>query len=105
LSSPQTNQVFTLDIDGNPTLTFEASGIGEASQICADADLRLDLSSLTCNGATICAANARLDVRSASEPEVAAFQRAVQLAPPTEQPSMVFLIKVDGVVVVAIDPT
>lgn len=104
LSSPQTNRVFTLDINGSPTLTFEASGIAEASQICADTDLRLDLSSLTSNGTAICTADARFGVRAASEPEVGAFQRAVQLAPPAEHPTMVFLIKVDGVVVVEIDP-
>ncbi len=103
LPSQQENQVFVLDINGNPTLAFEAPGLAEASEICADAELRLDLSALTSNGTAICAQDARLQVRPAGAPEVAAFRRGVQLAPPAEQPTMVFLVKVDGLVVVAID--
>jgi hypothetical protein len=96
--------VFALDIDGRPTLAFEASGSAEASVICADDDLRLDLSTLTSNGNPICTTGDGFRVRPASEQEVAAFQRALQLAPPAQQPTMVFLIKVDGVVVVTTDP-
>jgi hypothetical protein len=40
-------QIFTLAINGKPTLVFEAKGITEACEICLDAELRLDLSALT----------------------------------------------------------
>lgn len=95
--------VFVLDIEGRPTLAFEARGAVEASEFCADADLRLDLSELTSNGSPLCTAQAELAVRPASEGEVAASQRAVLLAPPAEQPTMVLLVKVDGVIV-TLDP-
>ena len=35
--------------------------------------------------------------------EIAAFKRAVELAPRSDEPTMAFLIKVDGVVIVAAD--
>jgi hypothetical protein len=104
LSPGRASPVFVLDIEGRPTLAFEAPSVIEASEICADADLRQDLSELTCNGNPVYTPKAELEVRPASEGEVAAFRRAVWLAPQAEQPTMVFLIEVDGVVVVAIDP-
>jgi hypothetical protein len=36
--------------------------------------------------------------------EIAAFERAVELAPTSDEPTMAFLIKIDGMVVVAVDP-
>ena len=101
--SPPVSFVFTLEIDGRPTLAFEASDVTAASEICADPDLRLDLISLTSNGLPICALEASLTSRPATAEEFASFQRAVELAPPSLQPTMAFLIKVDGVTVVAID--
>jgi hypothetical protein len=101
--SPPVSFVFALEIDGRPTLAFEASDTTEASEICADPDLRLDLLALTSDGLPICALEASLTSRPATVEEIASFQRAVALAPPSQQPTMAFLIKVDGVTVVALD--
>jgi hypothetical protein len=96
--------IFTLEIDGRPTLIFEASGMAEASEICADPDLRTDLTALTSDGRPICAPEAMLAPRQATAEEIATFERAVSLAPPSQQPTMAFLIKVDGVTVVTVLP-
>jgi hypothetical protein len=32
-------QIFTLEINGKPTLVFDAKGTAEACEICLDADL------------------------------------------------------------------
>jgi hypothetical protein len=104
VSATELPRIFTLEIDGRPTLAFEASGLAEANEICADADFRSDLRALTSNGVAICAEGAALTPRAALQDEIAAFQRAVGLAPPSDQPTTVFLIKVDGVMVVAVDP-
>jgi hypothetical protein len=96
-------QIFTLEIDGKPTLVFEAMELAEAREICLEVDLRYDLSELTSDGIPICAENATLSPRPAAQEEIAAFRRAVELAPPFEEPTMTFLIKIDGVVVVAVD--
>jgi hypothetical protein len=96
--------MFTVEINGKPTLVFEAMGLAEACEICLEADLRSDLSALTSDGIPICAENATLSPRPAAQEEIAAFRRAVELAPPSEEPTMAFLIKIDGVVVVAVGP-
>jgi hypothetical protein len=90
------HQIFTLEINGKPTLVFEAMGLAEACEICLEADLRSDLSALTSDGIPICAENATLSPRPATQGEIAAFRRAVELAPPSEEPTMAFLIKIDG---------
>jgi hypothetical protein len=97
-------QVFVLDIDRRPTLAFEASDLSEAQEICRDADLRADLSALTSDGAPICQPNATLSPRAAAQEEIAAFRHAAERAPASDQPTMTFLIKIDGVVVVAVRP-
>ena len=95
--------IFTLEIGGKPTLVFEAKGIAEACDICLDSELRLDLGELTSDGAPIYTADATLIPRPAVQAEIAAFKRAVELAPASDEPTMAFLIKIDGVVVVAVD--
>lgn len=96
-------KIFTLEIDGRPTLAFEATGLAEAREICRDADLRIDLGALTSDGIPICAEDATVVPRSAVQEEIAAFERAVKLAPTSDEPTMAFLIKIDGVMVVAVD--
>jgi hypothetical protein len=83
---------------------FEATGLAEALEICVDADFRSDLGALTSEGIAICAEGATLTPRPAVQDEIVAFQRAVGLAPPSDEPTTVFLIKVDGVMVIAVDP-
>ncbi|WP_407180955.1 hypothetical protein [Bradyrhizobium sp. STM 3562] len=97
-------QIFVLEVDGRPTLAFEAAGADEAAEISRDADLRTDLCALTSVGVPICTATATLAPRPASRDEIAAFERAVHLAPASDEPTMAFLIQVDGVVVVSMDP-
>jgi hypothetical protein len=101
---PESPGIFTLEIDGRPTLVFEATGLAEAREICVDADFRSDLRALTSEGVAICAEGAMLAPRLAVQNEIAAFQRAVGLAPASDEPTMAFLIKVDGVMVIAVDP-
>jgi hypothetical protein len=96
--------IFTLEIDGRPTLVFETAGPAEAREICLDADLRSDLSALTCDGIPICPEDATLSSRPAVQEEIAAYKRAVKLAPASDEPTMAFLIKIDGVIVVAVGP-
>jgi hypothetical protein len=100
----KSSQIFTLEINGRPTLVFEATSFAEASEICLDADLRSDLSALTSDGILICAQDATLSPRPAMQEEIAAFRHAVELTPPSNEPTMAFLIKIDGVLVVAVGP-
>jgi hypothetical protein len=97
-------QVFVLDIDRRPTLAFEADGLAAAQEICRDADLRADLAALTSDGAPVCAPSSTLSLRAAAPEEIAAFRHAVERAPVSGQPTMTFLIKIDGVMVVTVGP-
>jgi hypothetical protein len=97
-------QIFVLEIDGRPTLALQAPDLAEAQQICRDADLRTDLTALKSNGVAICNPKSSISSRPATPEEILAFKRAVELAPPSGQPTMTFLIKVDGVMVVAVGP-
>jgi hypothetical protein len=97
-------QVFVLDIDRKPTLAFEADGLAAAQEICRDADLRADLAVFTSDGVAVCAPNSMLSARAAAQAEIAAFRHAVECAPESDQPTMTFLIKIDGVMVVTVGP-
>jgi hypothetical protein len=95
-------EIFTLDISGRPTLALQAQSIEFARGICALPDFRLDLSEITSDGVPVCSADSVLEVRRATEEEVAAFKRGAGLAPAAEELTFVILIKVDRVNVVAI---
>jgi hypothetical protein len=97
-------QIFVLEIDERPTLAFEASDLAEAQEICRDPDLRADLTALKSSGVPVCTPESVLTPRAAAQEEMSAFQRAVGLAPASKQPTMTFLIKIDGVMVVTVGP-
>ena len=97
-------QIFVVEIDGKPTLVFEATDLDEAREISRDADLRADLCALTSAGAPICTGVAVLSARTATGEEMASFERAVRLAPASDEPTMAFLIQIDGVMVISVDP-
>jgi hypothetical protein len=101
---PGSLQVFVLDIDRKPTLAFEANGLAAAQEICRDADLQTDLAALTSDGVPVCGPNSTLGLRIAAPEEIAAFRHAVERAPASDQPTMTFLIKIDGVMVVTVGP-
>jgi hypothetical protein len=101
---PRSARIFTLEINGRPTLVFEAMGLAEACEICLDADLRSDLRALTCDKLPICANDATLSPRPATQEEIATFKHAIKLAPTSDEPTMAFLIKIDGVMVIAVGP-
>jgi hypothetical protein len=95
-------QLFTLEINGRPTLVFEAMEFAEAGEISLDPDLRSDLRTLTADGIPICPLDATFSPRPATQEEIVVFERAVELAPASEEPTIAFLIKLDGVMVLAV---
>jgi hypothetical protein len=101
---PGSLQVFVLDIDRRPTLAFEADDLAAAQTICGDADLWADLTALTSDGIPICAAGSTLSLRVAAQEEIVAFRHAVERAPASDQPTMTFLIKIDGVMLLTVGP-
>src|SRR5262245_24992328 len=72
--------IFTLDIDGIPTLAFEARNLRESQQLCHEAWLRQDISDLTSNGSPLWDGKARLRARRSTEDEIAVYREAAREA-------------------------
>jgi len=87
--------VFTLDVDGKPTLTFEASSTQEARELCNENWLRADLSLQTSNGSPICRPDSKLAVRRATADEVEVFYQSAETATPSDELLLVYLIELD----------
>ncbi|WP_398468329.1 hypothetical protein [Tardiphaga sp.] len=97
-------KIFTLEIDGRPTLVFDAASIEEANGICALPEFRADLGELKRQGQPLFGDVAVFAARAATALESAAFNHAVMSAGPADGPTMAFLVPVDGMVVTIIQP-
>ena len=89
-------RIFTLDIDGRPTLAFEARTFREAQSLCKEAWLRDDLVSLNSNGIPLWDGNTFLSVRRANDEEAIAFGQAAKEVEPSEDMLLAYLIELDG---------
>jgi hypothetical protein len=89
------SRVFTLEVDGRPALAFEASRTGEAQEICKEAWLRDDLIVLSSGGVPICGDRSKLSVRPATDEEVVIYKQAAEVAKPTDDMVLAFLIELD----------
>ena len=89
--------VFTLLVDGNPTLAFEARNSQEAQQLCKEQWLRMDLQALKSNGAQLATVNSSLSVRTANQEEASLFTKAVAEAPAeAEDMVLAYLVELDS---------
>ena len=86
--------VFTLEVDGRATLTFEASGARQAQQICKEAWLRDDLILFRSNGVPLGTVSSKLAVRPATSEEIAVFEQASP--EPSDVMVLAYLIELDG---------
>jgi hypothetical protein len=94
-SERRASLIVTLEINSSPTLVFEAVSGARAPEICSHPEFRPDLATLTSDGAPICPADACLRLRQATNEEIAVLRRAVEQAPPSNEPAFAFLINVD----------
>jgi hypothetical protein len=88
--------IFTIEIDGKPTLAFEAKRYSEAEAICGDEGLRAKLSLLKSGDVPVCGDNAILDVRLAHPDEAALYRQAAGASPPTDDLVLVYLVELNG---------
>jgi hypothetical protein len=90
------SRVFTLLVDGRPTLSFEARGSKQAMQIRKESWLRDDLTSQTSNGNPLCSAKSKLSVRAANVEEAIMFNHAASVAKPSDEMLLAYLVELDG---------
>jgi hypothetical protein len=90
------SRVFTLLVDGRPTLSFEAGGTKQAMEIRKEPWLRDDLTSQTSNGIPLCGAKSKLSVRPANVEEAKVFNQAASVAKSSDEILLAYLIESDG---------
>ncbi|MEH2482034.1 hypothetical protein V1282_005391 [Nitrobacteraceae bacterium AZCC 2146] len=87
--------IFTIEIGGKPTLTFQAKNLREAQQLCHEAWLKDDLTGETSGGVPLWDGNAKLRVRIALESEAIAFAEAEKATKPSGGLLIVYLVDID----------
>jgi hypothetical protein len=96
--------IFTIEIDGKPTLTFETKRYEQAEAICRDEGLRAKLSLLRSGGLPVYDNNSILDVRLARPPEAALYRRAADASQSPDDLILIYLVKLDVVEEQAVEP-
>jgi hypothetical protein len=91
------SRVFTLEVDGRPTLSFEATSAREAMGIRKEVWLRVDLSSQLSNGIPLCSAKSKLSIRPANVEEAIVFSVAASEAKPSDDMLLAYLVDLDSV--------
>jgi hypothetical protein len=82
--------IFTIELDGKPTLAFDAKRYSEAEAICGDEGLRAKLSLLKSGDVPLCGDNAILDVRLAHPDEAALYRQAAGASQSTDDLMLVY---------------
>jgi hypothetical protein len=90
------SRVFTLEVDGRPTLSFEARNTSDARQLCKESWLRGDLIVLSSGGVPLCSDRSKLTVRLATDEEAAIYEQAATIAKPSDDMVIAYLIELDA---------
>lgn len=92
-----TSKIYTLDIDGKPTLSFEAANPGEGTELLKEGWFLDDLSKLTTNGRPLWDGASTLRVRPASEEEAERYRSfAAEAEDKDGEILLAFLVTLDG---------
>ena len=91
-----TLSVFTIEINGTPTVALQAKRHKDAESLCEQDRLRTDLSTLTSNGNPLCNPSATLKVRLATPAETVLYRQATQSTEPSDDINVVYLVDLDG---------
>jgi hypothetical protein len=87
--------IFTLDVGGKPTLTFEARNLRESYELSREAWLRDDIARLKSNGIPLWDGKALLQSRYATEAEKAVFLEASE-EPARDEMVLAYLVELDA---------
>jgi hypothetical protein len=87
--------IFTLDVGGKPTLTFEARNLRESYELSREAWLRDDIARLKSNGIPLWDGKALLKSRYATEAEKAVFLEASE-EPARDEMVLAYLVELDA---------
>jgi hypothetical protein len=88
--------VFTIEIGGTPTLTFEAQNLRQAYELCHEKWLKEDLAEAKSDGAPLWDGKSKLRARIALPDESALFAEAKNGGQPSDGLMLVYLVELDG---------
>jgi len=87
--------VFTVEINGTPTIAVQAKRHHEAEQFCEQDRLRADLSTFTSHGVPLCDAKADMRVRLATLTEADLYRKATKSKLASDKSNVVYLVHLD----------
>ena len=87
--------IFTIEIGGTPTLTFEVQNLREAHELCHEQWLKDDLAEAKSDGVPLWDGKATLRARIALPDEIAVFVEAKNDGQPSDRMMLVYLIELD----------
>jgi hypothetical protein len=88
--------VFTIEIGGTPTLTFQAQSLREAHELCHEDWLKEDLAEARSGGVPLWDRKAKLRARLALPDEKVLFDVTKDNDEPSDGLMLVYLVKLDG---------
>ena len=91
-----TFSIFTIEVNGRPTLALQAKRHTDAERLCEHDRLRTTLSTITSHGTPLCDVSATMKVRLATAEEAALYRRATQSTEPSSETNVVYLVDLDG---------
>jgi hypothetical protein len=87
--------IFTIEVEGRPTVCFEARQLREASELCQEEWFRSEMNALSSNGEPICKIGSKLKERIANETERAKYREGAQEVEVSDDILMVYLVELD----------
>ena len=91
-----TLSIFTVEINGTPTVALQAERHKDAESLCEQDRFRTDLSTITSNGSPLWDASAIMKVRLATPAEAVLYRQATQSTEPSDDIRIVYLVDLDG---------
>ena len=88
--------IFTIEINGRPTLALQAKRYKDAERLCEHGRLRTELSTMTCHGTPLCDERATMKIRLATAEEAVLYWQATQSNVPSSENNVVYLVDLDG---------
>src|ERR1700732_1226847 len=88
--------IWTLEVDGRPTLAFEAKMYREANELCHQNWLRVELGLQKLNGVPLCDIDSRLRIRLARPTEMVLYRQGARAHNSSDDNTMVDLIVLGG---------
>ncbi len=90
------HSLFTIEVNGTPTVVLQAKRHRDAERFCEQHQLRAELSTLTSNGIPLCDTSATMKVRLATAEEAVLYRRATQSTAPSSDTNVVYPVDLDG---------